>query len=96
MNAGRKTAHVVVFFAGILCGVAALPESVQCATYYVDNLKGMDTNNGLAEAPWATLNKANKSAKAGDIVVITSNGLTNPYREAISVHRSGTPPRTRA
>jgi len=68
----------------ILCIIFLLPGVIQAREYHV-SVKGDDTNNGTAEAPFKTISRAAKVAQAGD--VITVHGGT--YRERINPPRSG-------
>jgi hypothetical protein len=53
--------------------------------YYVDTTNGNDNNVGSREYPWKTINKACKSAQAGDMVLIKA-GI---YHETLQPVNSG-------
>ncbi len=70
---------IMMILSFTLIGVA--PGSVEAATYYIDGSNGNDSANGSQTSPWRTLNKANRSAKAGDSIIIkagTYSGQINP------------------
>jgi len=96
VDSENKNLTIGSMFLYVLVSIALLssflgPRSAQCTTYYVDNLNGIDTNSGFIGQPWATLEKATKAAKAGDTVIVVSNGADKPYREIISLQSSGLP-----
>lgn len=65
--------------------------SAHASTYYVDNVLGLDANDGLStSSAWKTLSKATTIASAGDTVNVINNGSTNPFRERLAPARSGT------
>jgi len=59
-------------------------------TWYVNNVTGNDGFSGTPRSPFATLRKAEEVTHPGDIVVIQSNGKEHPYKETLSITRSGT------
>lgn len=64
------------------------PSSSVGTTYYVaQTANASDENEGSASAPFLTLNKAGKIAKAGDTVIVCEG----VYRESLSVLNNGTP-----
>ncbi len=72
---------------GSLCALWLTGASA--ADYYVNNLKGADTNSGQsAEAAFATLAKAAGLAGAGDRIIIANTG--EPYHECLPLRKSGT------
>lgn len=74
-----------IFFATLLSG------QVLASTYYVDNVSGLDTNDGFSiGGAWKTLSKATSIASAGDTVNVINNGPTNPFHERLAPARSGT------
>jgi len=63
---------------------------VHASTYYVDNINGLDANDGLSTgAAWKTLSKATSIASAGDTVNVIDNGKLYPFRERLAPARSG-------
>ncbi len=65
--------------------------NAQASTYYVDNISGLDANDGLSTgAAWKTLSKATTIASAGDTVNVINNGKLYPFRERLAPARSGT------
>jgi hypothetical protein len=70
-----------------------LPSAAPCATYYVDNRAGSDTNDGKTEGtPLATIAHAVSLCKTSDTIVLTNTGI--PYREPIRLGKlGGTPER---
>ena len=78
-------------------GAFALFCSLSAATYYVDNLKGNDSNNGSKERPVASIEKGLSLLKKSDrLEVAPNNG--KPYRrpypgtygKSYEVHHGGT------
>ncbi len=60
-------------------------------TYYVDNVSGLDINDGLSSGTaWKTLSKSTSIASAGDTVNVINNGATNPFHERLAPQRDGT------
>ncbi|SHK15500.1 Right handed beta helix region [Anaerocolumna jejuensis DSM 15929] len=55
-------------------------------TYYVSSVNGNDKNNGSADSPWKTIQKAAGSVKAGDTVVVRGG----TYKEKVTMKTSGT------
>lgn len=67
-----------------------LPKRVLATNYYVDNINGLDANDGLATgSAWKTLSKAASIASAGDTVNVIDNGKLYPFRERLAPARSG-------
>lgn len=63
---------------------------VYASNYYVDNVKGKDTNDGkTAENTFATIARAMKAVRAGDTIHLKPN--PEPYREIVSVLKGGSP-----
>ncbi|MDG2045804.1 MAG: right-handed parallel beta-helix repeat-containing protein [Halioglobus sp.] len=74
----------------LLCSCAILGASQAYATdYYVDNVNGNDTNLGTATSPWQSLSYSVERLVANDTLILTDNGPSAPYREAIVPKTSG-------
>ena len=58
------------------------------ATYYVDGAAGNDGNPGTLERPWKTINEANRTLQAGDIVCLRA-GTYNISGNGIAPNNSG-------
>ena len=60
-------------------GVAAFRPAANAPGYYVDSVKGLDSNDGLSSAkPWQTMAKLNAATlKAGDIVRLARGSVWN-------------------
>ena len=69
----------------LLIASVLLNETVSAGTYYVDAVKGNDTNSGTSVNPWKTLSKANAVLQAGDTVYLKSG----TYIETINPKNSG-------
>ena len=58
----------------IFCAISALIffsiSNAESATYYVDANKGNDHNSGTLNSPWASIEKANSTLRAGDTVYL--------------------------
>lgn len=85
----NKCKVIIVYV--ILLIVSLVPIYAHSSTFYVDNVKGSDSNSGQKLLPWATINKAMSSVLPGDDVVIVSNGTNNPYKEQMVIAKSGRP-----
>lgn len=73
--------------AAVLALVAACATCGWSATYHVSKADGAsDNNDGTAQAPWSTISRAAKQAKAGDTVLIHQG----TYREWAIPQASGT------
>ena len=84
-NTHSKTSSGMGLLAVVLAlGIAG---NAVAATYYVDaaNAKANDSNNGSQAAPWKTVQKAGKAAKAGDVVIVKPG----QYDEMVTVTTSG-------
>jgi hypothetical protein len=51
------------------------------ATYYLDAVRGNDSNPGTSAKPWKTINKAKSTIMEGDYVIVR-NGSYGSYNEA--------------
>ncbi len=69
---------------GLLLGVG-LPKPSQAVTYYVSPT-GSDTNSGSAALPWATIQKAANTMRAGDAAMVSAGS----YDERVTTTRPGT------
>ena len=70
--------------ATILCILILSSGPLQAKEYHV-SVKGDDTNEGTANAPFRTISRAAKSAQPGDVITVRA-GI---YRERINPSRSG-------
>ena len=57
----------------------------QSTTYYVDGLKGSDSNTGAQTLPWKTIQKAANTLKSGTTAIV----LAGTYNERVSVSHPG-------
>ncbi len=59
----------------------------ESATYYVDSVKGNDSNSGISSAPWKTIQKAANTVEGGSVVQVRPG----KYDERVVIARSGLP-----
>lgn len=64
-----------------------IASSLAGADYYLDNVKGSDSNSGLKEAPMATYKALEDKLKPGDTVYLNPTGKI--YRQEFAIIRSG-------
>lgn len=71
------------------CPIAAclIASSLTGADYYLDNVKGSDSNSGLQDAPMATYKALEKKLNPGDNVFLNPTGKI--YRQEFVVYRAG-------
>jgi len=70
-------------------GFALIASTALANTLYVDARRGNNANDGSAQAPWQTIQKAADFARPGDAVLVAKGD----YPERIHVTRSGAPDR---
>jgi alpha-N-arabinofuranosidase len=68
----------------ILCILLLLSGALQAREYHV-SVKGDDTNEGTANAPFRTISRAAKAAQPGDVITVHEG----TYRERINPSRGG-------
>jgi hypothetical protein len=78
LGANAKTGPIVVTVGGVASNSDQTFTVSSGNIYYVDNVKGSDTNDGSFTAPFQTLAHISNSTKAGDFIVLMSNPAT-PY-----------------
>ncbi len=81
----RLSAAPLIVLALFACQSEA-PRSPSPSTFYLSS-NGKDTNPGTQGAPWRSIDKANKTATAGDVIVIHEGH----YGDGISPVNSGKP-----
>jgi parallel beta-helix repeat protein len=85
----RFLAVSLVLLAFLAVGVFLHPAFAHAATYYVDSVGGLDTNNGTSSStPWQTIAKVNSSTLNPGDTVLFKDGDT--WREALNVPSAGT------
>lgn len=74
------------------CPAAAclIASSLAGADYYLDNIKGSDSNSGLKDAPMATFKALERKLKPGDNVFLNPTGKI--YRQEFVVYSAGGKP----
>ena len=78
------------FFSFCLCLAisAALPRPGLAATYYIDAVRGDDSNPGTSAAPWRTMAKAESSAVNGSTVYLRNGNYGEVSINKIGLNRS--------
>jgi len=71
----------------LAAGLTLLASAAFGNTFYVDARKGKDSNDGTANSPWQTIQKAADSARPGDTVLVAAGA----YAERIHITHSGAP-----
>ena len=77
-----KKTLVLAVVAGVMWANSV---DVRAANYYVDGTNGNDSNPGNISQPWQTINKANSTLQAGDVVCLRGG----TYSERIEPSNSG-------
>ena len=78
LGANAKTGPIVVTVGGVASNSDQTFTVSSGNLYFVDNVKGSDTNDGSFTAPFQTLSHISNSTKAGDFIIMMSNPAT-PY-----------------
>ncbi len=68
--------------------INVIPGYTQDHTFYVDSVKGSDTNDGSVSSPWKSVQKAALTAQAGDTVILIDNPEV-PYRGVLNSRNNG-------
>ena len=81
-----RASHALAIFLGVIFFVSSLAAiSASASTYYVA-ITGRDSNPGTLAQPWRTVQNAANKLLPGDTVLVRGG----VYREAVTVHVSGT------